>query len=230
MSHRFFSFLSTAWRVVRLGVLFVLLVIFFSHAVVKHAAEGKIITDPRELPAGSVVLLLGTSRYTRSGAPNQFFHHRIQAAARAYETGRVSAIVASGDNSSAGYNEPLSMYNALREAGVDSSAIVLDYAGLRTLDSVWRMQHVFGQDQFVIISQPFHVERALFIAGHHGIGATGLGAENATGALHFYVRLREYFARVQAVLDVYLFRTEPEQTEQGSPIEFTPPFDVESAP
>ncbi|SIQ20242.1 SanA protein [Alkalispirochaeta americana] len=229
MSHRLISLLSTVWRVVRLGVLFVLLVVFFSHAVVKHAAEGKILTDPRDLPADSVILLLGTSRYTRSGAPNQFFHHRIQAVAKAYETGKVLAIVASGDNSSVGYNEPLSMYNALREAGVASSVIVLDYAGLRTLDSVWRMQQVFGQERFVIVSQPFHVERALFIAAHRGVDAIGLAAEDATGVLHVYVRLREYLARVQAVLDVYLFRTEPGKPKGSFPIEFSPFFDVESA-
>jgi SanA protein len=215
---------------VRLAVLFVLLVIAFSHAVVRHAAVGRIVEDPRELPGNSVVLLLGTSRYTRSGQENEFFRYRIEAVVDALDSGRVRGVVASGDNADPRYNEPRSMLNALTERGVSPERIVLDYAGFRTLDSVYRMQTVFGQNEFVIVSQRFHIERALFLAGHRGIDAVGFPARDASGLLNVHIRLREYLARVRVVLDVYLLNTEPVFAGDPVPIEFPATFGVHSRP
>lgn len=215
------------WRILRYAFLFALLLVFFSHALVLQAAADRIVLSPHDLPRDSVVLLLGTSRYTRSGRPNEFFLHRIQAAADALESGRVTLIVASGDGSGPGYNEPRSMLDALKEKGVSPDRIVLDAGGLRTLDSVDRMQAVLGYDRFVIISQRFHLERALFLATHRGIDATGLAARDATGFLNLHIRLREYLARVQAVFDVYVLRSGTFLRDQTSAIEFSSSFTVD---
>ena len=115
----------------------------------------------------------------------------------------------SGDNSTAGYNEPQYMKNALLNRGIPESAITLDYAGLRTLDSMVRAKEVFSlTGQFVVISQPFHLERALFLGDMRGIDAVGYGAANVSLRYGPMAYLREIPARWLALYDAYI-GTEP---------------------
>lgn len=95
-------------------------------------------------PAQKVGLVLGTSRFTATGVKNQLFEERMNAAAQLFERGIIVHILVSGDNRSIYYNEPRDMLNALRERGIPQSAITLDYAGLRTLDSIVRCEQIFG--------------------------------------------------------------------------------------
>ena len=85
-----------------------------------------------------------------------------------FQAGKISRILVSGDNRRMNYNEPVEMRKALIAHGIPDSVIVMDFAGIRTLDSVIRAKKVFGQDRFTIISQRFHNERALYIAGRNG--------------------------------------------------------------
>jgi SanA protein len=144
----------------------------------------------------------------------------MDAAAQLLEEGRVAILVVSGDNAHRSYNEPAAMMEALEEREVPLDRIVPDYAGFRTLDSVIRMDRVFQQNRFIVVSQRFHVERAIFIATANGIDAYGYAADDATGMAQLSVRVREYAARVQAVLDVYVFGTEPRFIGPVIPIEF----------
>lgn len=109
------------------------------------------------------------------------------------------------------------MQNALIDRGVPEEKIVLDYAGFRTLDSIVRMHEVFQQSDFVVVSQGFHLERALFIADARGIPAVGYAAADVDGTIG--VRIREYAARVRAVLDVFVLHTEPRFLGDPEPIE-----------
>lgn len=165
--------------------------------------------DPANLPSRRAALLLGTARYAASGRINLFFQHRIEAAVRLFEAGRIDYIVASGDNSHASYNEPQQMFNALRERGIPEDAIVLDYAGFRTLDSVVRMNRIFGQEEYLIVSQSFHLPRALYIARSEGHTVDGMIAEPVRGPTGARILLREYLARVRAFLDIHLLGTGP---------------------
>ncbi len=206
--------------ILRIAALFVALLVFFSHAVVHNAAEGKLYSRIGETPYRRAGLLLGTSPYFRTGAPNQFFRNRIEAAAALIAAGRIEVIVVSGDNRHQSYNEPRYMRDALIDRGVPPERIVMDFAGLRTLDSVVRMNRVFLQDRFVIISQEFQVERALFLAAEHDIDAIGFIAADAEGIAQTNVRIREFAARVQAVLDVYILGTSPRHLGDAVPIVF----------
>ena len=98
------------------------------------------------------------------GSPNPFFEKRIETAAELYRIGKIDHFILSGDNRSMYYNEPMAMLKALLKKGVPASAITLDYAGLRTLDSIVRCKQIFGQNKIIIITQPFHSYRALFIS------------------------------------------------------------------
>jgi SanA protein len=155
-----------------------------------------------QLPTHRVGLVLGTSHRMRGGGANPWFHRRMQAAAELYHAGRVEVLLVSGDNTTNTYNEPRAMQRALIELGVDSTRIVLDHAGLRTLDSVLRAREVFGQQSFTIISQRFQAERAVYIARHHGIDAVGYAARDVPGMVGLRTRLREQGARVKVFLDL----------------------------
>lgn len=155
-------------------------------------------------------MLLGTSPYLSGGRLNSYFWNRVDAAAELFRNGKVSYILASGDNRHHSYNEPQAMREALTERGVPAHVIYLDHAGFSTLDSVLRTRKVFLQESFTVVSQRFHVERAIYIANHHGIQAIGYDARDVSGSAAVRTRFREYFARVKAVMDVHVLQRSPE--------------------
>lgn len=160
-----------------------------------------------QLPARKVGLVLGTAKYYRTGVINQYYQYRIQGAQNAYNSGKVKFLLLSGDNAHQSYNEPITMRRDLIAKGINPANIVLDYAGFRTLDSVVRTREVFDTDNFTIITQRFHCERALFIALHRGIKAQCYAVASPKNI--FPLRLREFAARVATLVDLYVFRREP---------------------
>lgn len=199
------GYLFTAKAVAILAVVAVV----FANVSVSRFAQGALYSDTKEVPYNQVGLLLGTSRYLGSGEPNPYFDNRIAAAGDLYDAGKIEVIVASGDNAHRSYNEPILMKQELIRRGVPERAILLDYAGFSTLDSVIRVHRVFGQERFTVISQEFHNERALYIARHNSLEAVGYNARPVSGALGIRTSVREYLARVKAVLDVHVLGTEP---------------------
>jgi SanA protein len=176
---------------------------------VVSSTKNYVYTDYAKLPDHRVALVLGTSTKTTSGHPNDFFVKRMDTAAELYKMGKIDHFILSGDNRSMYYNEPIEMQKALIKRGVPTAAITLDYAGLRTLDSVIRSKEIFGQNRIIIITQPFHSYRALFISHYHNIDAVAMATEGPAYETSVKVRVREYFARTKAVLDVYVFKTAP---------------------
>ncbi len=164
-------------------------------------SRGQIYDDLAGVPPAPVALVLGTSS-RQHGRPNPFYEQRIEAAARLFHAGRVRAILVSGDNATLQYNEPWTMRADLLELGVPEEYITLDYAGFRTLDSIVRAKVVFQQDELIIVSQRFHVARALFLARHAGIQATAFAVANPPVSGYLRIRVREIFARIAAVFDV----------------------------
>ncbi len=163
------------------------------------------IGEIRETP---VALVLGTSRSVNGKDENPFFTLRMKAAADLFHAGKVKHFILSGDNSTKLYNEPRDMRLKLIRLGVPSSAITLDFAGRRTLDSVIRCKKIFNQNNIIIISQEFHNYRAVFIAKYFGMKVQGFNAnfpENANNKIIF----REYLARPKALLDLYILKTKP---------------------
>ncbi|MFP4301665.1 MAG: vancomycin high temperature exclusion protein [Spirochaetaceae bacterium] len=186
-----------------------IILIFLSNTLVVQQSEGSIYRDLATVPPTRVALLLGTSRWVRGGRANPFFDNRVAAAARLYETDKVEFILASGDNSHPSYNEPAYLRAALLRSGVPKERVFLDYAGFSTLDSVVRAREVFGLESVLVVSQPFHLQRALFIADASGLDAVGYAAADVEEWAGVSVRLREALARVKAVLDVYVFHRSP---------------------
>ncbi|MGB0887753.1 MAG: SanA/YdcF family protein [Vicingaceae bacterium] len=191
---------------------FILLIgfVLVSNWIIISSAKKSIYNSVTETPNGNkVALLLGTSRYTTRGTTNLYFKYRINAAVELYRNKKIKHIIVSGDNRVKNYNEPKQMQNALMEKGIPESAITLDYAGFRTLDSVVRCKKVFGQTKFIIISQKFHVERALFIAHKYDIDAIGFSAQDPPNKYAVKTKIREIFAKTKAVIDLYIINKKP---------------------
>jgi SanA protein len=173
---------------------------------VRRVAAGRIFENGDGIPPASVALVLGTARSVRNGAANSFYGPRLDLAADLFRTGKVRGIIVSGDNSRSDYSEPDDMKSDLVARGVPTQFITCDYAGFSTLDSVMRVSRVFGQHRVVVVSQRFHVERALFLARADGLDAVGCAAAEAPLGWRIRVRLREVLARGKAVIDVALHR------------------------
>lgn len=158
------------------------------------------------IPHNHCALVLGTSKYLVGGRTNMYYLYRIQAATYLYFYQKVDYIIVSGDNRARNYNEPIKMYNDLVEAGIPKEKIILDYAGFRTLDSVIRGKEIFGQSQFTIVSQPFHSQRAVYIARKRGINAIAYNAEDVVNTFSLDLMVREIGARVLMGIDLLLKR------------------------
>lgn len=210
-------------RIVRYGLfgtLGIIVMVVTLNLWVVFQTNARIYDKVEDVPSGRVALLLGTSRNTATG-PNVFFFQRIHSAAALYHAGKVVKIIVSGDNSQMNYNETEAMRRELVKLGVPNDAIVNDHAGFRTLDSVVRAKSVFDQNEVIIVSQRFHLQRALFIADAKGIKATGFVAADPLHGIPYYkVIFREWFARVKAVLDCYILGTQPKFPGPKEPIVF----------
>ena len=190
-------------------LLFCFLSLVLCNSWINRSTASQLYTESSAIPARKVGLVLGASKNTIRGTDNMYFTYRIQAAYELYKTGKVQYLLLSGDNHTEGYDEPTDMRDALIRLGVPDSCIVLDYAGFRTLDSVVRCKEVFGEDSITIVSQAFHNQRALFIANKSGVHAIAFNAQEVNKNYSLKTRIREYFARVKCVLDIYILHTDP---------------------
>lgn len=191
---------------------------------VESSAAGRVYTDLDALPHREIALVLGTSKYTR-GRLNSFYVGRIRAAAELYRAGKVDGILVSGDNGTVGYNEPDEMKADLVALGVPAEHITADYAGFRTLDSIYRAGDVFGLDSYIVVSQPFHIERALYLADQKGHDAIGYAARGPQGYWGQRIRAREVLARAKAVLDVEILNLGPKFLGEPVYVNRRPPTD-----
>ncbi|WP_434778378.1 SanA/YdcF family protein [Neisseria sp. Ec49-e6-T10] len=180
---------------------FISFTIWANYSIV-HSSKSFVQNNMGALPQTHTALILGTSKRLKSGHDNPFFTFRIQAAAKLYHEGKVKYFIVSGDNSHIKYNEPRDMQKALIAQGIPSEHIFLDHAGFRTLDSVVRAKEIFGQNSFIIVSQKFHNERAVFLARQMDIQAYAYNARDVSKSRSIKTLIREIFARDKAYWDL----------------------------
>jgi len=196
-------------RIAILSLVGLCLVITLSSFLIKKTAEPYIFSEIKEVPHNEIGLLLGTSKFLKNGNVNPYYQNRINTAVKLYYAGKIDIIIVSGDNSTKYYNEPITMKKDLMHMGIPSNAIVMDFAGFRTLDSVVRARKVFAQKKFTIISQKFHNERALFIARNQNIEAIAFNAGDVSFSKGLKTMARESLARVKAVIDIFIINKQP---------------------
>ncbi|MGV0977460.1 SanA/YdcF family protein [Empedobacter falsenii] len=185
-----------------LGIVSLLFTAFANYKIENSTEE--FVTDKLEiLPKTKVAVVLGTAPNLVSGYQNYYFTYRIEAATKLYQSKKVTHFILSGDHGRKNYNEPEAMKQALIKNGVPENVIYLDYAGFRTLDSMIRAKEIFGQNEFIVVSQEFHNQRAVYIARQNGINAYGYNAKDVNKHAGLKTNIREYFARTKVFIDSF---------------------------
>jgi SanA protein len=192
----------------KFALFLVLTALFWSNYKVYSVSKEFITNDVQVLPESSCALLLGTSKELKDGRKNLYFEYRIEACVELFRTGKVKKVLISGDNSRSDYNEPEEMKQELLKLGIPEKSIFLDYAGFDTYDSVLRAWKIFGQTEFIVVSQKFHNQRAVYIARENGLTVFALNAKDVRKMSGVKTKFREYFACVKAYFDV-LFNVDP---------------------
>jgi SanA protein len=162
------------------------------------------------VPAERTAIVFGAGlRY--DGSPTAVLRDRVETAAQLYFNGKVEKLLMSGDNSTIDYNEPESMRQYAIGLGIPDEDIVLDYAGRRTYDTCYRAKAIFGLDRAILVTQDFHLPRALYLCNALGVEAVGVQANNIyyRKISRLFWQARELFATFSAVVDVQIVRPVP---------------------
>lgn len=162
------------------------------------------------VPSKPVVLVPGAG-LNSTGGPSAPLRDRLDAAIELYRQGKVQKLLLSGDNTEVTYNEPAAMKAYALSQGIPEADLVLDYAGRRTYDSCYRAHYIFGLDEVIIVTQAYHLPRALFLCENSELDAVGVPVEQSRyiRSRYLFWNVREVFATVAAWLDVYVLKPLP---------------------
>jgi SanA protein len=163
------------------------------------------IFEEQASPAAPVAIVFGAG-LNRRGGPSVVLRDRVETAAQLYLAGKVQKLLLSGDNRSVNHNEPQAMYDYALSLGLPESALVLDFAGHRTYDTCLRAREIFRVTQAVLVTQHYHLDRALFTCHSLGLDVAGVAADRNNYAQRPFVFwwLREFPATTQAVWDLFI--------------------------
>ena len=196
-------------------VLFFALVLTFLSVIngtVKGRAKDEILEAVADGIEVEYILVLGCGLRS-DGSPSDMLSDRIDTAVAIYEKCEGAKILASGDHSREDYNEVGAIYDACVAKGVPEEDIILDHAGFSTYDSIWRAKNVYDAKKIIIVTQKYHLYRALYMAEGFGIEAYGVGADLREYSGQLYRDLREVFARVK---DFYMVKFAPTPAYTGT--------------
>jgi len=189
-------------RLVALGVVCGLLAVAVPNLIVWLGGRSPVTTDPAKVPHAQAALVLGAQVY-RDGRPSIMLRDRVNAAADLYRAGRVDKLLLSGDHSRVDYDEVGTMRGLLLAKGVPARDIFTDHAGFDTWDSAQRAKRVFDVSTAVVVTQRFHMARALYDARRAGLKVTGFAADRRDyGRVMRRLEVREAAARVKTLADV----------------------------
>jgi SanA protein len=170
-------------------------------------SKGYIYSDPDQIPGSYTALVLGASVYS-SGRPSTILADRLDKAIELYEHKKIKRFLLSGDHAKPHYDEVNNMKNYLIEQGIPDSIIFMDHAGFDTYNSMVRAKDIFEVDSLIVVTQQFHLPRAIYIARQKGLHVNGYTADKRSYTSMPYLYFRESFADIKAFFDV-LFDTNP---------------------
>jgi SanA protein len=189
-------------RLVALGFACGLLALGVPNLIVWLGGRSPVTTDTAKVPHAQAALVLGAQVY-RDGRPSIMLADRVTAAAALYKAGRVDKLLLSGDHSRKNYDEVGTMRRILLEQGIPPEDIFTDHAGFDTWDSAQRARRVFDVKTAVVVTQRFHMARALYDARRAGLTVTGFAADRRDyGRVMRRLKVREAAARVKTLADV----------------------------
>ena len=173
--------------------------------------SGRRYTNASKVTPQPIGIVLGAGIFS-DGTPTPMLADRVSAAAELYKQGRVQKLLMSGDNSREDYDEVTAMRNYAVELGVSPEDITLDHAGFSTYESCYRAKKIFGIEQAIIVTQDFHLPRAVYICNRLNVNAIGLGTpdwETYPFRNVMFYSLREKFSTLKALWEVHIIRPQP---------------------
>lgn len=172
--------------------------------VILQMGKAKIYTDVEKVPGYDVAIVFGAG-IKENREPNDMLRDRLDTVAELYYSGKVKKMLLSGDNSDIHYNEPQVMYNYLLfEHDIRAEDLVRDYAGLRTYDTCARAKNIWKIDKAILISQGYHLSRAIFTCNNLDVKSTGFSATKYDYHGQEFYKIREILALHRAVWDVFI--------------------------
>jgi len=199
------------WLILSTILLTLLLAVpWILQAWVHWRVQARIHSSTQTVPQSGVAIVLGAGLW-RNGEPSPVLYDRVATAVELYKAGVVNKLLMSGDNRFEWHNEPEAMRRAAVQLGVPNEDIVLDYAGRRTYDTCYRAREIFQVERAAIVTQRFHLNRALYLCDALGVEAVGIVADRREYRSPFrqWWALREVAALVVAWLDVNVLRPQP---------------------
>jgi SanA protein len=205
----FKKIIKFTWRLTLLLVSLAFLGLFLPKLIILLYAAPRTFTVDN-VPAERVAIVFGAG-LQRDGSAGPVLRDRVETAVQLYQQGKVRKLLMSGDNRFVNYNEPEAMRQYAIDLGAPDEDIVLDYAGRRTYDTCYRANAIFQVDSAILVTQSFHLPRALFLCNSFGVQSTGVEANNTyfRKISRLYWNTRELFATVQSVWDVRVSKPLP---------------------
>lgn len=185
--------------------LFMIIFIVFPLVVTayfNYYSEPYIYSNINEIPESHTALVLGARVY-KNNRVSHVLYDRIISGVELYKSGKVKKILASGARRSEDYDEVNAMKYHLLKNNIDSGNILLDYAGFDTYDSIVRAKGVYDIKDVLIVTQRFHLSRAVYIARENGLNAFGYIADKRKYQAMIFYEIREMYACVKALIEVY---------------------------
>lgn len=198
---------SRAWVIFSFILLVCLLFIVIPPAIVLRG-KFMIYRTADDAEEASVAIVFGAGVWP-SGQPTDMLEDRLLTAQELYNQGKIQKILVSGDNRTSHYNEPQAMLNYLVSIGIPEDDVVLDYAGRRTYDTCYRAHEIFGVENAILVTQGYHLPRALFLCNHFGVQSAGISATKRSYVDNARYEIREILALYGSVLDVYILKPTP---------------------
>lgn len=188
-----------------IGLILVIFAILAVETIFQRQTAPLIYSEISEVPSTKTVIILGASVHA-DGELSPILKDRVDTAIQLFKAGKVKDFLVTGDHRSNDYNEVAAMVNYLEDHGVNDSDITADHAGLDTYDSMYRAGKLFGIKDAIVVTQRFHLPRALYIASHLGLNYKGLAADQRAYKTEYRLKQREKLANIKALWEVALNR------------------------
>lgn len=184
---------------------------FLLTVYIKTVTNNRRYFQVEKVPNEPVAIVFGAGVWA-DGTPTPMLADRVEGAVELYRLGRVNKILMTGDNGTPEYNEVVAMQQYAERLGVPNKDIKLDYAGFSTYESCYRAKVIFGVERAVLITQKYHLPRAVYTCNQLGIEAVGLGTPDwgkfKDDSMRFYTQ-REVLAVIKAILELHIIRPKP---------------------
>ncbi|MBN2016278.1 YdcF family protein [Candidatus Dojkabacteria bacterium] len=195
--------LKNSTRIFVVLILLILIAPLILYALTSHSQKGKIYRNIQDVPARRVAIVFGAAIWSDT-TPSDVLRDRILTAVELYKAGKVEKIIMSGDNRFVDYNEPGTMIDFAQSQGIPEDVLQPDYAGRRTYDTCYRAKYIFGLEEAILVTQEFHLTRAMYTCSALGIDSIGVASDLSEYPSIKYMTTRDLYALTLAYLDVNL--------------------------